>query len=232
MNNVVLASYFNYMNDPQRGVLWDTDYSDLLLLIGTVIQFNLEIKIFHNCFVSTPKIKNCEWIRINPDISYVPTVFRHFVYREYLKSHRFDKIFMVDSTDVMMLKNPFPFVEPSFLYVGEEKNKLVSNKWMKKEQGVNLKNFNDYFITIENYSDSPLLNAGIIGGDYDMVRQFLNFVTLYHSQHSQGLTTSTDMAIFNYTILKHFYRNVVHGDTVTTEFKKYTYNDKSWWKHK
>lgn len=232
MSNVVLASYFNYTKDPQRDTYWSSDYSDLLLLISSVIQFNIEIKIFHNCFESIPTIRNCEWIRVDPDHNYVPTVFRHFVYKNYLKNNHFSKIFMVDSTDVMMLKNPFSYMNSEIIYVGEEKKKFVSNKWMRKEQSIYLKNLTDYEKIIEDNKDRTLLNAGVIGGDYSTIINFLNLSTYYHSNNSKGLSRSTDMAIFNYVVHKHFLESVHHGDTVTTEFKKYLYSNESWWKHK
>lgn len=231
MNNVVLASYFTYKNDPQRGIIWDNDFSPLLSLISSVISQDVEIKIFHNCFDNPPQIKNCEWVKVHIDAELTPNVYRYFVYKNYLNTIKVENVLMVDSTDVMMLKNPFNCMKDDTLYVGYEKGRFVSNRWMRKTQGYFI-TIPDYPDIIDRYSDNPLLNCGIIGGRANIVNNFLNILTTYHDSYSRYLTSSSDMSVFNYTIHKHFIKNISYGDHVNTEFKKYEFNNHSWWKHK
>jgi hypothetical protein len=228
---VVLASYFNHKDDPQRKTVWEPDHTKLLPLIHSVIEHGIDIKIFHNCFDNLPILDRCEWIEVEADQRYTPNILRYVKYLEYLPNHpEYTKIFFVDSTDVEMLKNPFDQLKQGVLYVGDERMK-VGNDWMQRTQGQYLK-IPDYKTIIDKYKGEPLLNCGIIGGDRETVLRFLGQLTQTHEQYSRNLSSSSDMSVFNYTILKHFKDIIEHGPHVNTRFKQYERNDISWWKHK
>ena len=231
---LVLASYFNYKADPQRKIKWDEDYSKLFPLINSVIKKGIKIIVFHNCFQDVPNIENCSWVKVTPNMSFTPNVYRYFVYLDFLKQNQstVSSVFMVDSTDVGMLKNPFNKIKNNILYVGDERSKKVGLSWMEKNQGRHL-TIPDYKHIIDNNKDRILINCGIIGGEMSIILKFLEQLTFYHLTYSKDLKTSSDMAIFNYTIWKHFSKIVNHGSHVNTRFKKYeTNNNISWWKHK
>jgi hypothetical protein len=177
---VVLASYFNYTLDPNRKTRWDSNFFKLLPLIGSVVQHQVPIKIFHDCFENLPELPHCEWIRIDPDDSYVPTVLRWFIYKDYLSSHsEFEKVFMVDSTDVEMLCNPFDRMNQQTLYVGDEWNKTVDHPWLRNRSKI-VAVPEDYYQIIDKYKDNTLLNAGLVGGERTVVLNFLEQLTQEH----------------------------------------------------
>jgi hypothetical protein len=128
-----------------------------------------------------------------------------------------------------MLRTPFNELTAGEIHTGNEYNKVVSCKYvMKKTAHFTISDFED---VIRSASQEALLNAGICGGETGIVISFLERLTELHKQHSQNITTSLDMPIYNYTILKYF-ENYFSGETVNTRFKKEEINETSWWKHK
>lgn len=231
--NIVLCSYLNHKEDPQRKIVWNDDYQKLIPLIESVTKKNVEIYVFHNCFNDPPKINFCNWIKIEPSKDHVPTVARWFLYREFLNNLQFkpDAVFMVDSTDVIMLRDFFSNLKDGILYVGDEKNTKVENNWMRSKE----KHFNppfDYRKIIKIHAKKNLINAGLVGGKYEIAMQFLNEHCKNHENHSKNIEISTCMPIFNYTVWKNFATNHMAGFPINSVFKKNETNSKAWWKHK
>jgi len=230
----VLASFLNHKKDPQRNDFWKSDdIISIYPLISSVVSKNLKIKIFHNCFDTYPAIENCEWIKVDTDSRFVPNVNRWFIQKNWIKKNykSIDSVFMVDSTDVEMLKNPFKSLKENKIYCGNEFHNKLENEWMKKTQEPLLK-IVDYRNLIEKYQDRELLNCGIVGGRKDIILKFLNNLCLLHERFSSDISGSTDMSVFNYNIYKYFLKKYVSGESINTRFKFYEYNDTSWWKHK
>jgi hypothetical protein len=233
-NNLVLASYFNHKVDPQRNTKWENDYNSVIPLIWSVVSKGIQIKIFHNCFDKLPPITNCEWILVEPKKEFVPNVARWFVYLDYLVKNydNINHLFMVDSTDVLMLKSPFESLQDNILYCGSEEygNKL-DNKWMQNSQARYL-DIPDYQETINENKDIDLINCGVVGGDVNICLNLLTDLCSNHNNFSKNLQTSSDMAIFNYTLMKKYKLNYEQGLHITTPFKQDIENKISWWKHK
>jgi len=140
-------------------------------------------------------------------------------------------VWMVDSTDVEVLRNPFMSVNPNRLYVGNEFNMKVDNTWMRRTQEPLFK-INDYRQIISANAREVLPNCGIVGGGYDIVMEYLKLRVQYHSAHTVGILKSTDMSIFNYIIWKHFKGRTTSGVKVNTRFKQNERNNISFFKHK
>lgn len=229
--NLVFASYFNTNKDPQRDIYWENDYTPLLPLIESVTSNHIEIVIFHDCFVEVPDIELCTWVYVEPSVEYVPSILRWFVYLDYLYKIEYDNVFMVDSTDVILLKNPFEYIEQNLLYIGDEYNNTWNHPYLKnKEKYISI---NDYLSIKNQYIDEVLLNAGICGGNIKLIIPFLEQLTQYHTIISKDIIKiSLDMPIFNYTLRKHYNSILYTGSTVNTRFKEFETNDISWWKHK
>jgi hypothetical protein len=168
-----------------------------------------------------------EFIRIRPFNHFCTNVYRRIIFHEYLKFKHHPKVFMVDSTDVEVLKNPFDYIKKDILYVGDEM-KAVKDPWIKKQfDRTNI----DYSGFFDEFGTYPLLNAGVIGGYYDIVLEFLAKNTDIHREYSVGLEESTDMAVFNYTVYNHFLDRHEHGPHINTPFKFNKYTD-AIFKHK
>lgn len=234
MENVVFASYFNNVPDPQRDVIWNSQPDGLFPLINSVVNKNIQIKIFHDCFNRPPVIENCDWIRVEGTADYTPTVYRWIVYNNYLQrvKTKHEKIFCVDSTDVEMLSNPFSKIEKDTLYSGSEYKWKMRDKPLLKKKKKKLFLAPDFMSIIENYSEQVMLNAGIIGGNVNIVYEFIEKVAGLHKKYSKNLKLSADMPVFNYVALKYFNDKVVTGYPIHTPFTDYCYDYNCWWKHK
>lgn len=246
MIKTVFASYFcstpdpifisNYrkhvvLDDQKMGFwrgFWKNDYTLILPLIKSVLKNGSNIVIFHDCFENIPTIDGCLWIRVDNNGEYVPTIHRWFVYYEYLKKHKFSNLFMVDSTDVLMLKNHN--INNNTLYCGSEfNNKFLCSYVEKKIKHIKILDFDKI---LDQYKDHTLLNAGIVGGDYNTCLNLLEKLTECHSQFSKNIKISLDAPILNYIIFKYFKDNINYGHHINTRFCHNENNNISIWKHK
>lgn len=231
-NNYVFAAYLNHNHDSQRSVTWRNNPDAVMKLIKSVLDNGCKIKLFHNCFHNPPQLEDLEWIKVDPDKKFMPNVARWLHYKEYLENFtEIDKIFCVDSTDVIMLRSPFEEMEDNLLYVGNECDMKVQNGWMEKNQEKYLQ-IEDYRKIIKINKDKTLINCGLVGADINTFKRYLNALCDNHEKYSVNIGRSTDMAIFNYTVWKSFPSIIYSGEKVNTRFKYNEINETSWWKHK
>jgi hypothetical protein len=149
-----------------------------------------------------------------------------------MQRNEFDKCWMVDSTDVELLKDPFKIVEPDKLYCGDEFGMLTDNRWMRVNQEKYFR-IEDYRAVINRHSNDVLINCGLVGGSWDVIYRLIEMWSGIHKNKTVGMRHSTDMAIFNYVARKHFNDMLVHGELINTKFKYFeTNNKKAIWKHK
>lgn len=226
---VILTPYFTYARDPQRGHFWPKTIDDLIPLMKSCLNTGTNLIIFHNGLRESVEHPMIKFIRVNKNEMFCPIVYRWIVYEEYLRHNKHEKVFMVDSTDVEVLNNPFGEIVPDVLYVGHESNKEMCYQWMKntEEPYVKVPDFKD--VTYQHHDHLPL-NAGIVGGYYDVVFDFIGKLSNLHRRYSVGITQTTDMAYFNYAIWKYGI-NFEYGSHINTEFKKYEYTN-AWFRHK
>lgn len=229
--NIVLTSYFNYANDPQRRKRWSGQIDELKPLIDSCIKKKVKLIIFTNCFVDTINSEYVEFIDTKPSRTHSPNVYRWIVYWEWMQLNDFNNIWMVDSTDVELLKNPFKIIEKDNLYCGDEYGMITDNNWMRKTQEPHFR-ISDYRQIINKHAKETLINCGIVGGSYEVIFPFIQIWADIHKNKTVGLKNSTDMAIFNYVARKYYNDIIVHGEKINTRFKYFEYNKVSIWKHK
>jgi hypothetical protein len=238
MSNFVLTSYFNYTYDPQRkDIVWSNDINNVLTLINSVVKNNLEIKLFHNCFDDLPEIPHCEFIKVSPYTEYTPNVARWIHYYQYLKNLKIkpNKVFMVDSTDVEMINNPFPYMQNKTIYTGSEIKKTMRNKWLYERIDHLSEDFKleyNELIMNKTLETDILINCGLFGAEINLAIEFLEKLSFYHKNISYNETISLDTPIYIYTLLKHFSNSFVTGNFINTRFGKNEYIQTCWWKHK
>lgn len=225
---VLLAAYFNSVNDPQRNEKWKPDISQLDKLVQSCERNGVDYRIFHDCL----ETDNPNFIKVEPQMDYAPNVYRYFVFKEWLEKNEASNVFLVDSTDVEVLRNPFMSINPDKLYAGDEYAMRVDNQWMRNNQEPYLKSLTDYRRTISAHARHTLLNCGITGGSYKIVMAYLKHRTELHSKHTKGVLKSTDMAIFNYIVAKFFKGRITSGLKINTKFKRFEYNKLSLFRHK
>lgn len=228
-NNVFITSYTTGTKDPQRNSYFESSKCVLYPLSKSI---DTNLIVLNDCFGEEHKEENIIYTPYKCTTN--PYIQRWINIYNFLKGKKYDKVFIVDGTDVKMLNSPWVKMSAGMLYVGDEKEKL-SNKWLRSNHRSPI--MNEFFDCI---GDLPLLNAGIVGGNIEIVLEFLRkFLANMQEIESQAYFKktegigSTDMALFNYTIYKDFKGRFSHGEQVNTPFKSYaTESDLSWFAHK
>lgn len=230
-NNIILTSYLTANPDGQRGTKWPNNLDAVKPLSESCHSKGLEIKLFCDFLPSNTKYRRIiKPTVIVPDTGYSPNVLRWFLYRDYLSHNKHDFIWMVDSTDVILMNEPFGMMQRGKLYSGCEHGMIVDNNWMRKTQEPLLDYLQpDYRNVISRNGDKMLPNCGIVGGDYDTVMEYLSYRIQYHEA---GILQSTDMAVHNYIVWKHFADRLVYGGNINTRFKRNEFDKTKIWKHK
>lgn len=228
--DLLLTSYFTKVNDPQRSRRWDANVNDIVPLMYSWTPFAPPTKmvVLHDCFEDDTFAMPLVHTAINP-------YFQRWVsYREYLIKNRdsIGKVFCVDATDVEMLQNPFPHMNGQ-LYTGDEPDK-VNSVWLQNHHKHPLLR-----AFMSKWANKPLLNAGLLGGDIDLVIEFCGKMIDFYAQAEEDAKIKkwpnagmTDMATFNYVAYTVFGKILSHGPHVNTVFKANERNSTSWFKHK
>ena len=221
--NKIVTTYLNGAIDPQRKHKWIPSIEPCRRLIESANAHGCDVVIITDCITDKDGI-DVELVQVSPSDTN-PYHRRWGLYWNYVIAHRGDlaAVFFVDATDVEVLRNPFDVLRSDTLYVGDE-DWYVDNKWLRRHHDIT-----DTPSLYNDYGDSILLNAGVIGGNYYIIKDFLLKMHFWVG----GSSSLTDMAIFNNVLYKDFSGNLVHGSPVTTKFKQFDYdNTECWFRHK
>lgn len=216
-SSTILTYFGNGVKDNQRGTVWEADKS----LMSELFACGLPITVLNNCF-KDGKEGNVTYVRAESIIN--PNIQRWVSYYKYLQSHYHDFVFCVDATDVACLNSPFGKMERGKLYVGSERER-VGCPWMRNHAGWNpvMKQW------VRRNAQDILLNAGLVGGDYNTIMRFLRDIIRVWSDN-RGNIGDTDMIPFN-MVCKNF--KIVTGKQVHTVFKAYEKSSPgTWFRHK
>lgn len=224
----LLTCYLNGAKDPQRGAYWSDSPVGLKELIVSCQNTATPLIVFHDCLDSARDSEYVRFLRVPKNPKKSPLSQRWLIYRDYLERNHHTQIFCIDATDVRILKNPFKFMNPNTLYVGDEWNNTWINVWVEK--------YNEPHITIKDYNkvkreheNKPLLNAGIVGGDFDLMFGLIDMLASTILKEPNNPDIHTDMALINYFARKHYSDKLVHGLPLNTRFKQYEENHRTAW---
>lgn len=229
---VVLTTYLTGSIDPQRGEKWTADIEQCRVLAESVKRHNTDLVVINDCFDKneTDKFSNIvNSYSISDTIKETknPYFLRWLEYRDWLRLYKPDNVFLTDCNDVELLRHPFKNIQPNKLYVGWEKD-VIGCQWMLNHHK---SNFGQTFIKCN--MKTPLLNAGVIGGRYEVVMEFLDRICDMISILPELSLEDTDMATFNWVLYSHFNGRFETGEKICTTFKAYDYSNKiSIWRHK
>lgn len=219
-NNAVITCFFTKIKDPQRLGSWKADYALLEPLISSALANRCKLIVLHDCFDNVASSQDLEFVKVETSIN--PYFQRWVSYQDYLKENKFDNVFLVDASDVEVLQYPFKHIDKDRLYCGWE-NETVGCQWMRKHHPSEISQ-----MFINKFENDKLFNAGVVGGSYEIVMNFLSAITTISMVCEED---KTDMPAFNITA-SHFNGHVITGKSVTTEFKKFEHNDISLFRHK
>lgn len=242
---IIMGCLLTGIHDVNRNtVLQNDDYSLIKDWANSIIALNLHGIIFHNNFSAETcaeyENKNIHFIQVKHDASFNANVYRYFIYNTFLKEQagRIKQVFCTDVSDVEVLKNPFEqslfLNNTDKLFCGDEPKKL-NNVWMKEHASHLRNNIADYAAYEDTFKDEPLLNCGIIGGDVNVMKKFIEELANLHEHYNHNNQTAFtgDMGAFNYLARTKYHNNLLHGAPVNTVFKAYDKsNSECWFKHK
>jgi len=212
--DVVLTSFFTGQRDPQRGTFLSPDVT---MLDELSLSTHGKLVVLHDCFNSRDTALS--WERIEaPEVAYRQRWLSQW---QWLRRHpevRF--VWLVDATDVIMLREPWEQMRPGVLYTGWEPTK-VGCEWIRQHS-------KKVSMWVRRHSERQLLNCGVVGGDRETIMNLcMKMNDLWANTRADALH---EMVFFNMAAAEHI--AVVTGPQVTTEFKKYTDNGTAWWQHK
>ena len=221
-NNILMCMYVVGGYDAQRGIYWKANIEDLMPLINSLNGQRLIV--LNNCFEEGLKIGSAEFVRIRNDRE--PYRASWYLYRDYLKEHKeIDYVWHIDSTDVVLINNPFKEMSIGKIYVGSEEQ-VVGCNWIRRTTTTPV-----LLSFIQTYRNRTLLNAGLLGGSRKDVLQFCSdMCQLYDGDCNDEMT---NMPIFNYLAYRKYRSQIEFGSHINTKFKEYEYDNKfAWFRHK
>lgn len=224
----LLTCYLNGAKDPQRGVHWSDSPSGLRELIISCQNTATPLIVFHDCLDLARDSEYVRFLRVPKNRHKSPLSQRWLIYRDYLQRNHHVQFFCIDATDVKILKNPFKFMTPNTLYVGDEWNNTWINVWVEKynEPHINIKDYNK---VKREHSHKPLLNAGIVGGDFKLTYELIDMLASTILKEPNNPDIHTDMGLINYFARKYYSDKLVHGLPLNTRFKQYEENHRTAW---
>ena len=232
----IITTYFTSEKDPQRSDIWaNDDFSIIKDFYESVIKHNLNcIILIDNStdeFIKKYKTNKIEFVRC--DSSGLNMVdIRWKLYNKILNERKeIKRVFFIDVSDVIILKNPFEYIVPDKIYCGDEENINIKNNWMTHRYDL-LKN-PEVDEKIINYLNKKILNAGILGGE----RNYLIGITKKMAEmldFSKITHTTVDMCIINHVLYTYTKKDMlIHGLPVNTIFRRNEINNEvAWFKHK
>ena len=226
--DVALTCLFTGQPDPQRGRKMQADAGQLSTLLDSLRDHRTVVLHDGLDAASTDAVT---YERVETALN--PYFQRWLSYWQWLRAHpdvRF--VWCVDGTDVELLHDPFPHMEPGRLYLGSEMT-TVAHPWLHEHHPA-IRPF------IAENGQRQLLNAGLVGGDrrtvmgflHDVIRAFFDNGIDRHNGDVQDDIGSTDMGAFNQVAWTRWADRLVYGPQVNTVFKANERNDWSWWRHK
>jgi len=140
------------------------------------------------------------------------------------------RAFFLDVSDVVILKNPFKFIDDDKIYCGDEENINLNNDWMIRRYS--LLNNSEINKKLNSYLSKKVINAGILGGyrEYliDITKKIKDILSESKIKH-----TTVDMCVFNHVLYTNYENKLIHGLPVNTVFRANDLNNQTaWFKHK
>lgn len=221
LEDVFITTLFNHIVDPQKGEKWNADESVLDELVKSLK--GQKLIVLTDSFEGVTE-ENVHFIPVKTTADN-PYWQRWISINGHLKQNHYNKVFICDGTDVVLMRDPFPFIHPGRIYLGDEQSQIIRNRWLMDRHPAQI-----YQKMYTIGSTWRLLNAGLCGGHHDTVARFTALMVDHYNQY--GKQDYTDMAGFNYVAYLHFKGAIVHGKQINNLFKSYTDNGICWFKHK
>lgn len=229
---VVVTCYFNSIVDAQRGHRWPSDTAGIHTLGKSVQAFGLPLAVLHDCFapetMDAAEFRVHEWSKVTPRDS-SSSWNRWYALRDYLDQHKeIAALWMVDSTDTELFRQPFGFMEPATLYVGHEPW-YVENTTTWALSVNRAQDIHDWVLANPGL---PMLNCGVVGGDWTAMMTLAQEMIGFREKYPDN--GGSDNMGFNMLMRTAFPLPIKHGRAITTNFKHFERPETcpSVWRHK
>lgn len=235
MHDVVITTMLTSLPDPQNGRML-SGKTNMFSGLADSIQFG-KFVVLNDCFTDDTKMKtgngnDVQFVNVVNNIN--PYFGRWVAIYQYLRGCRnVGKVWCVDATDVVQLRDPFSELEDGVLYIGQEQSTLA-NDWI-------IRNHNDADVMdfIKENKNLTLLNPGTVGGDYAVVLEFAQAMMSYwfdgyakYQNRWKQVCGIGDMAATQKIGYEQFAGRLFYGASVNTLFKGEKKDEYAMWKHK
>jgi hypothetical protein len=235
--NYIASTFFSKNVDVQRGVAITDYYSYIKDWYFSIVALNLKCIVFHDnldeSFIESFFKDNIQFIKVEQK-SLNTVDYRWVIYKEFLNNtqEEINSIIFTDISDVVFLKNPFEFIDtkPDTILIGTEECNLT-NCWLTERNGYFydiIKDFKEYEI---NNAALQLNNCGIVGGNFDIMKSFVNDVADILLLGNVEKDT-VDMSVTNYLIHTKYKDKFFCGHPFNTRFRHDEVNSECYVKHK
>jgi len=232
--NVIMTTYFcnkkHYQSGSEHKSASCNDFKYIKPWYNSVKNLNLNGIIFHDGlsdeFIKKYETSYIKFVYVNSkDYNYSLNDLRFFVYLEHIhKNPDIQNIFMTDGNDVTVVKNPFK-LNLNKLYVGNETGITVNYILKHKKVGGMYKKISEQELSrLQKFSTSPLLNAGIVGGNRNNIIKLLTIMTDYFKKDS-CLKCNMNMGVLNQSVYNNF-SNYFTGEPLHSAFFGFQNNRK------
>jgi hypothetical protein len=233
--NFVLTTYFTSEKDPQSSNIWSNDdFTIIKKFYDSIVEHDLNCIILidnsSDAFIEKYKTDKIQFVRC--DSSGLNMIdIRWKLYHDLLSQNTdISSAFFLDVSDVVILKNPFNYIQPDKIYCGDEEIINQESQWMLRRY--KLLSNKEIDNELKKYLDKKVINAGILGGNRDYLIDITGKISnlLLHSKITH---TTVDMCAFNHVLYTYYRTNLVHGLPVNTVFRADDSDNKiAWFKHK
>lgn len=235
--SVICTTYFSqkiHPNDPtdayvsgraQDGRVIQNDIKYIEPWYNSINQLGLNGIVFYDNlteeFVQKYQTDKISFIKVNPSI-YSNNDWRFFVYRDYFEGHNaYDSIFLTDGSDVTVVRDPSNIISDYRyidFFVCKDSILLSQFPYIQIHDQAKWDNLHWF---LKYHKTLPLINMGVIGGNYYNMMEFLNNFCETRIQLGNP-DFNSDMWIGQY-VFRHklSYKNILLGEPFTSVFKKY-----------
>jgi len=224
----ILTSYFTTKPDPQRNEYSSKDdFSKMINWYFSIVSNRLNAVVFYDdlspTFIRKYERENILFEHYSIG-KYSINDERFFCYLDYIISRpNLSRLFMTDLFDVDFLGDPFSlFDDEKFdLYIGTEDS--LPGTWLK------YKYMQSYGRL--HYTDKPVLNAGIIGGNRQPIVKLLS--RMVDDFRRINSCKNVNMAVFNKCVYDLFdEKRILKGYPLHSRFKRYEKTGPFYIRHK
>jgi len=179
--NLIFTTYFCSKPDRQKKEVIESDnFEYIKKFYESVKSHNLHAVIFYDNlsddFIRRYNCRNVKFVKSRV-IKYSLNDERFLIYSEFLDQVKPQKIILSDGNDVIFGKNPFEFIKDSKFYIGRDHYCLNKHsEWIQMKINILPKEVRENIPSL--FYEMPLVNAGVLGGNYATLVDFLKKVVI------------------------------------------------------